>query len=89
MNKNHAKIAGVLAGGTTGLGLTGATASLTGPVANLGGYAVAQTIAGSVGLGGPSLSVGIAAVGGPAVVGTAVVVGVGLSVYKLATIFRE
>jgi hypothetical protein len=69
MSKHNAKIAGLVAGGGTGASLVGATAALSGPAANLGGYAVAQVVAGSVGLGGPALSVGIAAVGGPVVAG--------------------
>jgi len=41
-------------------------------------------MAGSVGLGGPGLSVGIAAVGGPVVAGAALAVGVGYSAYRVA-----
>ena len=66
------------------MSLVGATAALSGPAANLGGYAVAQMVAGSVGLGGPALSVGIAAVGGPFVAGAAAVAGVGYGAYRVA-----
>lgn len=79
-----AKITGVVAGAGTGASLVGATAALTGPVANLGGYAVAQMLAGSVGLGGPALSVGIAAIGGPVVAGAAAAAGVGYGAYRIA-----
>lgn len=58
MSKHKAKIAGLGAAGGTGASLVGATAVLSGPAANLGGYAVAQMLAGSVGLGGPALSLG-------------------------------
>ena len=84
MSKRKARIAGLAAGAGTGAGLVGATAALTGPAANLGGYAVAQVVAGSVGLGGPALSMGIAAVGGPVVAGAAVAAGVGYGAYRLA-----
>lgn len=39
---------------------------------------------GEVGLGGPALSVGIAAVGGPVVAGAAVAAGVGYGAYRVA-----
>lgn len=84
MSKHKAKIAGVAAGVGTGAGLVGATAALTGPAANLGGYAVAQIVAGSVGLGGPVLSTAIAAVGGPVMAGAAIAGGVGYGVYRAA-----
>jgi hypothetical protein len=84
MSKHKAHIAGLAAGAGTGAGLAGATAALTGPAANLGGYAVAQVMAGSVGLGGPALSTAIAAVGGPVVAGAAVAAGVGYGVYRVA-----
>lgn len=84
MSKNKARVAGLVASAGTGAGLAGATAALSGPVANLGGYAVAQIAAGSVGLGGPALSTAIAAVGGPVVAGAAVAAGVGYGVYRLA-----
>ncbi len=41
-------IAGLVAGGGTGASLVGATAALSGPAANLGGYAVEQMVVGSV-----------------------------------------
>lgn len=89
MSKHKAHIAGLAAGAGTGAGLVGATAALTGPAANLGGYAVAQMVAGSVGLGGPALSTAIAAVGGPVVAGAVVVAGVGYGAYRVAKwIFR-
>lgn len=84
MSKHKAHIAGMAAGAGTGAGLAGATAALTGPAANLGGYAVAQVMAGSVGLGGPALSTAIAAVGGPVVAGAAVAAGVGYGAYRVA-----
>ena len=84
MSKHKAKIAGLVAGGGTGASLVGATAALSGPAANLGGYAVAQMVAGSVGLGGPALSVGIAAMGGPVVAGAAVAAGVSYGAYRVA-----
>lgn len=84
MSKHKAHIAGLAAGAGTGAGLVGATAALTGPAANLGGYAVAQVMAGSVGLGGPALSTAIAAVGGPVVAGAAVAAVVGYGTYRVA-----
>lgn len=57
----------------------GVTASLTGPVAHLGGYATAQLILG----GGPALSTGIAAVGGPVIAGALASTGVGLAAIGL------
>jgi hypothetical protein len=84
MSKHKAHIVGLAAGAGTGAGLAGATAALTGPAANLGGYAVAQVVAGSVGLGGPALSTAIAAVGGPVVAGAAVAAGVGYGAYRVA-----
>lgn len=78
-------IAGCAASAASGGAMLGATAALSGPVANLGGYAVAQMVAGSVGLGGPALSVGIAAVGGPVVVGVAAAGAVGYAAYALAS----
>ena len=60
---------GAAAGIGTGAGLASATASLSAPAANLGGYVTAQSIAGTVGAGGPWLSAAIAAVGGPVVAG--------------------
>ena len=84
MSKHNAHIAGLAAGAGTGAGFAGATAALTGPAANLGGYAVAQVVAGSVGLGGPALSTAIAAVGGPVVAGAVVAAGVGYGAYRVA-----
>lgn len=80
---NKAIVAGTAAATATGSSMVAATAALTGPVANLGGYAVAQMAAGSIGLGGPALSAGIAAVGGPVVVGVALTAGVGYGIYRL------
>ncbi len=73
----------VAAGSTGAVGsaatMTGITAGLSGPVANLGGYATAQIVASSIGVGGgPALSVGIAAIGGPIVAGALAATGVGL-----------
>jgi hypothetical protein len=84
MSKHKAGITGLVAGAGTGAGLVGATAALSGPAANLGGYAVAQMVAGSVGLGGPALSMGIAAVGGPFVAGAVLAAGVGYGTYRVA-----
>jgi len=84
MSKHKAKIVGLAASAGTGVGLAGATAALTGPTANLGGYAVAQMVAGSVGLGGPALSTAIATVGGPVVAGAALAAGVGYGAYRMA-----
>jgi hypothetical protein len=67
----------------TGVGLAAKTAALTGPAANLGGYAVAQSLGSAVGIAGPALSTGIAAVGGPIVVGVALAVGVGCVLGKI------
>jgi hypothetical protein len=75
MSKHKAKIAGLVAGRGNGSGPRGGDGGAVGPAANLGGYAVAQVIAGSVGLGGPALSTAIAAVGGPVVAGAAVAAG--------------
>jgi hypothetical protein len=83
MSKHKAHIAGLAAGAGTGAGLAGAAAALTGPAANLGGYAVVQVMAGSVGFGGPALSTAIAAVGGPVVAGAAVAAGVGYGAYRM------
>ena len=88
MSNHKAKIAGLVAGGGTGASLIGATAALWGPAANFGGDAVAQMVAGSVGLRGPALSVGIAAMGGPLVAGAAAA-GVGYGAYSVTKwIFR-
>ena len=81
----------VTGGVTTASGLIGITAGLSAPLANLGGYATAQIIAGTIGVGGgPALATGIAAIGGPMVAaslatgGIALVVGVcGYGIYKL------
>ncbi len=84
MSQYKAHIAGLAAGVGTGGELAGARAALTGPAAILGGHAIAQVMAGSVGLGGPALSTAIAAVGGPVVAGAAVVAGVGYGAYRVA-----
>jgi hypothetical protein len=55
------------------------TATLSGPVVNLGGYATAQILVGT----GPALSTTIAAVGGPIVVGTLAATGVGIAIVGL------
>jgi hypothetical protein len=83
-HNRKAVMAGVVAGGATATSLVAATASLSGPAANLGGYAVAQMIAGSVGLGGPALSAGIAAIGGPVVAGAILSGIVGYGAYRVA-----
>lgn len=80
--------AGAIGSATT---MTGITAGLSAPLANLGGYATAQVIASSIGVGGgPALSAGIAAVGGPIVAGALastgvgiLVAGAGFGIYKL------
>ena len=70
---------GGTAAGTTAGTLTCITASISGPAANLGGYATAQVVASAIGVsGGPALSAGIAAVGGPLVAGTIATAGVGV-----------
>jgi hypothetical protein len=84
INARRPAIAGAIGGGSasavTAGTLAGITASLSGSVANLGGYATAQIVAASVGIGGgPALSVGIAAVGGPLVAGAIVTAGVGVA----------
>jgi hypothetical protein len=84
MKTHKAKLVGLVAGGGTGMGLVGATTMLSAPTANLGGYAVAQIIAGSFGVGGPTLSVGLAAIGGPAVAGAVLAAGVGYGAYSIA-----
>jgi hypothetical protein len=89
MSNNKAEIAGLAAGAGTGAGLAGATAALSGPTANLGGYAVAQMIAGSVGMGGPGLSTAIAAAGGPVVAGVVVAAGIGYGVYRIVDWFLD
>lgn len=87
MNEKALK-AGLAAAKGTGQVLAAAPGlMLSGPAVNLGGYAVAQTVAGTVGLGGPALSVAIAAVGGPVVVGAVIVTGVGALVYGLVSLF--
>jgi hypothetical protein len=53
MGKHTAKSAGLIASAAAGTGLAGATAALSGPVANLGGYAVTQMVAGSGSVGPP------------------------------------
>lgn len=72
-------VGATVAGAGTGGTLIGITAGLSGPVANLGGYATAQIVAsaiggGSLGVGGPALAVGVALVGGPVVAGAIVTV---------------
>ena len=82
-----AAASGVATAGT----LAGITASLSVPAANLGLYATAQIVAGTIGVGGgPALATGIAAIGGPLVAaslatgGIALVVGAGgYGAYKL------
>jgi len=80
MKKKNGKAA-VRIGGFTGATMTGGTltyltSSLTPPLANLGGYATAQIVAGGMGtctgisIGGPALSSAISAIGGPIVAGT-------------------
>jgi len=100
MKKTGLKVAigSAAAGGTaTVTTLGGITASLSAPLANLGGYATAQIIAGTIGVGGgPALATGIAAIGGPLVAtglatgGVALVLGVGgYGVYKLVKFLTE
>ena len=72
MSRHKARIVGVAAAAGTGAGLAGATAALTGPAANLGGYAVEQMVASTIGLGWPALATAIVADGGPAVAASAV-----------------
>lgn len=95
VKKNYSVLKGAGIGAAVGAGATaatlvGITASLSGPVANLGGYATAQII--NKGLTQIGLSLGSApqvaqlvkSVGGPKVAGTIVVVGVGVAVAGLA-----
>ncbi len=89
MKFGKAEVAGCAATAGTGGGFIGATAALAAPTANLGGYAVAQMIAGSVGCGGPWLSGAIAAVGGPVVVGAVVAGGLGYGVYRLVRLCSQ
>jgi hypothetical protein len=93
MGRKSAK-AGLAASGVTGVVLTGITATLSGPAANLGGYATAQIVAsalglGALGIGGPALSVVIAAVGGPVVAGGLAVAAVGGTVYGGAKLVKK
>jgi hypothetical protein len=69
----------------TGGTLVGITAGLSGPAANLGGYATAQIVAGSVApiLAGPGLTTSIAVLGGPLVAGGLVIAGVGALGYGI------
>jgi hypothetical protein len=67
---------GVATAGTAAV-LISATAALSRPAANLGGYIVAQKVGATVGVTGPLLSIGIAAVGGPMVAGAVISVGLG------------
>jgi len=75
--------AGIVSASATGGSLIGYTVALTGPAANLGGYATAQVVASSLPLvsGGPALSLAVAALGGPATAGVLLCVGVGATVY--------
>lgn len=79
--------AALAAGATTSAATTGTfiavTASLSGPAANLGGYATAQIVVGSTvsSLAGPALATVISTVGGPVVAGGIVVVGAGALVF--------
>ena len=75
--------AGIVSASATGGSLVGYTAALSGPAANLGGYATAQVVASTLPLvsGGPTLAVGIATLGGPVTAGVLLCVGVGVTVY--------
>ena len=75
---------GAIASGVTGAGLYGATASLAAPAANLGGYALAQTLVG----GGVPTTMAILVCGGPLVVGVGIALGVGGLVVGLTKLFR-
>jgi hypothetical protein len=72
---------GVAGSAATGGTLIGMTASLSGPAANLGGYAVAQSLLAGSGFAGPALATTIATLGGPVVAGGLVVAGVGGLLY--------
>lgn len=88
--KDRVLRAAVIGGNIGAIGTAGTliamTASLSGPAANLGGYATAQKIASglaSIGLKvpqGPALTKMISSVGGPKVAGAAAAVGIGLLV---------
>lgn len=69
--------AGVTGGVGTGSAIAITTAGLSGPAANLGVYAAAQTLLAGTGLGGAALATGIAAVGGPIVAVPLAILGVG------------
>ncbi len=73
----------ILGAGATGAAATAGTcvavtASLSGPIANLGGYATAQLLIG----GGPALSTAIATVG-PVAAGALASTGVGIAIVGL------
>ena len=81
-SKKIGAVGGTVGAAGTGGTLVGITAGLSGPAANLGGYATAQIVAsavggGSMGVGGPALAAAVAAVGGPVIAGTIAVVAVG------------
>jgi hypothetical protein len=83
--RRAAAVGGVVGATGTGSTLVGITAGLSGPAANLGGYATAQIVAsgvgaGSIGIGGPALATAVAFVGGPIVAGAILTVGVGAAI---------
>jgi len=83
-----ALIGGGVAAAGTGIGLVAASSTLSYPAANLGGYAVAQSLIG----GGVATSTSIAAIGGPLIAGALATAGVGLAVggyiYLVSKLFK-
>jgi hypothetical protein len=78
--KNVGVVGGVATTAGTGGAMVGATAMLTGPAANLGGYIILAKVASVLGTSSVAWAPIVAAVGGPAVVGAAVAVGAGVVV---------
>jgi hypothetical protein len=77
--RSAALTAGASTTAAVGGAYTGAVATLSGPVANLGGYAIsAKVLGGATHVAAAPL---IAAVGGPAIVAGAAAVGAGALVY--------
>lgn len=92
--RKKAVVAGVGAASVTGGGLVAVTAGLSGPAANLGGYATAQILASAsgastLGIGGPALATAIAALGGPITAGIALAGGVGLLTFGSVKLIKR
>jgi hypothetical protein len=90
---NVGLVSGVATTAGTGGAMVGATAMLTGPAANLGGYIVLAKVAGFLGMSSAPLAPVVAAIGGPAVVGAVVALGAGAMVggtfYRAAKLLRR